>query len=946
MTESAPPVPTPRRHRPLRRIAQVLGFGLVLCIALVAGIPFVASTGFVRTRIASDLSDVLGAPVVLEQLAVSWGGLVEVDGFGIGAPEQGEADVPVVRLRRATASFDPWALADRRLDLGLRLEGVVVQVPEARATGEDDRRVDPGTSSDVRTGDRPSPDRARLAEPDSEDLSRIRLDVELLDVRVEVVRPDGSVVEAIDVSRATLRKPFGVEPLEIVLDGSVRGPGASLHVDLRAEPSTAGSVEGTVRCDALDLGKWRPLIEPLLAPGSLDALEGVLEADLQVAGSLDAGYQTDGLLSVRAPRVAGPLLSGLDFAVPSIRIVPTCTITRTAGGDVLVDSTRARIDAGVIVVEGRPASAGKLGLSFALDLAGLAAMGGPIPPSLRGAGNSARGIVEVDLEAAGRTAIAWSELDVDFVTLDQGVREHLRGGAGTLAIGEGGRLQLEASGEIRAVEDVIGGTFALTADAAPDFSGSAHAELRLDGWDFDGQRVLLDRLVPGDQLQTLAGVVSADLTVDRAASGGITLGGEVAVRDAAVSGPAVLDMDLAGARWVLTPDVSLIVAEDGTLALERVAGAEIDLGFLRLRGAPARPGRLGMEFECDGDAIVRMGAPLPPEFAGSGLRLIGTADVPAQFDADTLLPSLVVDCDVFADRLAPAGQDLGGLRLSAGLREGELAVELREGTWNGGALRLTARSPLDLAKPPVVRLALGAEGAAVGPNVLPALEYVLPTFAGLGTSFSRGLPVTFASQLGFAVELEGPAFPLEGEPVLAWLDHWVGSGTVELAKGRFAPAAGLEKLLELTGQSGVVAFDDISSRFELAEGSIRTGLSKLSTKGAEYGFRGETRLDGTLAHAFDARALLERHRDGRKILEYLGDAPIEGRLEGSLGAPRFALPDVGELASRAAGAALEKEARGLLDKVLGPGKGKGDEAAKGVGDLLRGILGGKKKGGG
>ncbi|MGA1524887.1 MAG: hypothetical protein ACO4CZ_13060, partial [Planctomycetota bacterium] len=58
------------------------------------------------------------------------------------------------------------------------------------------------------------------------------------------------------------------------------------------------------------------------------------------------------------------------------------------------------------------------------------------------------------------------------------------------------------------------------------------------------------------------------------------------------------------------------------------------------------------------------------------------------------------------------------------------------------------------------------------------------------------------------------------------------------------------------------------------------------------------------------------------------------------------LPDVTELATRAAGSALEKEAKSLLDKVLGPDKGKGGEAAKGVGDLLRGILGGKKKGGG
>ncbi len=921
-------------------MAQILGFGFTLAIATVVGVPWAASTDFARTRVAEGLQDALGVPVAVERIGFSWSGVVEVDGLGVGTSiaEAAAAGVPRVARRVAKATFDPVALIDSRLDLGLRVEGLVVQVPESLPQSE-------GRGSEV-GDDGAEPGGAVTIERGHQALDRVRLDVEVRDVRVEVVRDDGSIVEAIDLAQATFRKPFGPSPLELVLDGTVRGPGAALHVDVRADPLGTGDVEGALRCAHLDLGRWRPLLEPLLEPGSLDALEGIVEADLRVAGNLGGELRTEGHLSVEAPRVAGDLLSGLDFAVPALRLEPICTITRTADQDLVFDSSRVRLEAGVITVEGSPAPAGKLGLRFTADVSALAAMGGPIPPALRIAGNAARGLVAVDLSGQPSPVVAWSELEVDFVSVDRGVREELRSGRGTFSVGPDGRMHVEASGLVRADSTVQGGSFALEADASTDPAGVAKGTLRLDGWDLDDQRVLLDRLVPGEQFEVLEGTISGDLTFERAADGAITVGGVLRIDDAALAGPAVAGMDLRGERWTIQPNVAFAVREAGEVSILQSDRFGLDLGFLSLRGVPVPLDRVGFAFACDGESLARMGAPLPKEVAGSGLRIEGVLDLPATIDPETLLDALRATCTVSADRYVAAGQDIAGLRLGAVVRDRTVSMEAQEGTWNGGPLRLKAEVPLAFEAPPVVRLSIGAEGAAVGPSVLPALEYVLPTFAGLGTSFSKGLPVTFASQLGLDVDLEGPAYPADGEPVLAWLDRWVGSGSVALADGRFAPAAGLQGLLELTGQSGAVAFDEISSSFELAQGSVRTGLSKLSTKGAEYGFRGETRLDGTLAHSFDARALLARHRDGRKILEYLGDTPVEAQLAGTLVAPRLGLPDVTELATRAAGSALEKEAKSLLDKVLGPDKGKGGDAAKGVGDLLRGILGGKKKGGG
>ncbi|MGA1606366.1 MAG: hypothetical protein ACO4CT_05245 [Planctomycetota bacterium] len=940
MTESASAAAPPRPRRPLRRLAQVLGFGVALAIAAMAAVPWAASSGFFRERVAESLQDALGVPVTVDRIGFSWLGVVEVDGLGLATSvsEAAAAGLPRVTWRSAQVTLDPWALTDRQLDFVLRLEGVHVQVPE-RSSAETGRVPrDAVDESDL--------DGEEVVDRLASKLDRVRLGVEVRDARIEVVRDDGSIVEAIDVAQVIARKPFGSTNLELALDGTVRGSGAPLHFDVRADPMVTGDVDGALRCTQLDLGRLRPLIDPWFEPGSLDALEGVVEADLRVEGNLEGEIRTEGSVSVVAPRVAGALLSGLDFAVPALRLEPVCTITRTPDQGLTFDSSRVRLDAGVLTVEGRPADAGRFGFSFTADVSAIAAMGGPIPPALRVAGNRARGLVDLDLGGDGGSSVAWSGLDVDFVSVDQGVREELRGGRGLLRRDANGRIHVEASGRIRTDETRTGGTFALTAHVAPDPGGPATGTLRLDGWDFDDQRVLLDRLVPGEQFEVFEGKITADLTFERAVGGEIEVGGQVRMADAALAGPAVAGMELRGAEWTLEPNVAFVLDEDGGVSIQTAERLAADLGFLSVRGRTAPAGSIGLAFDCDGEALARMGAPLPAEVAGSGLRVVGEIDLPAAIDPTTLLGAMRAECVLSADRFVTAGQELDGLRVGAVVRDRAVALDVREGTWNGGPLRMTAAVPLDFEVPPVVRLSLGADGAAVGPSVLPALEYVLPTFAGLGTAFSSGLPVTFASQLGFGVDFEGPAYPAEGEPVLAWLDQWVGGGTVALVDGRFAPAAGLQGLLQLTGQSGVVAFDQISSRFELAQGSVRTGLSKLSTEGAEYGFRGETRLDGTLAHSFDARALLARHRDGRKILEYLGDTPVEAQLAGTLVSPRLGLPDVTELATRAAGSALEKEAKSLLDKVLGPDKGKGGEAAKGVGDLLRGILGGKKKGGG
>jgi hypothetical protein len=159
--------------------------------------------------------------------------------------------------------------------------------------------------------------------------------------------------------------------------------------------------------------------------------------------------------------------------------------------------------------------------------------------------------------------------------------------------------------------------------------------------------------------------------------------------------------------------------------------------------------------------------------------------------------------------------------------------------------------------------------------------------------------------------------------------------------------------MQLTGESGKLSFHDLSTKFRIAEGFVETSLMKLSAKGRDFGIAGRTSLAGGIDYTIDVRDVLRQHSDGRKILEYLGDTPVGAKLAGTLAAPALAMPDFGKLAEDALRAGLEQEARkaiekeagGLLEKVLGPKKGKDgeqggaeDDAKKAVEGLLRGIL--------
>jgi hypothetical protein len=451
------------------------------------------------------------------------------------------------------------------------------------------------------------------------------------------------------------------------------------------------------------------------------------------------------------------------------------------------------------------------------------------------------------------------------------------------------------------------------------------------------------------------------------------------------AGPLFQGMNIRAEEWTLQPDVGLTFRTDGgvvagaseTMPLMDLSGVRADFGFARLEGlANDDAQRPGLRFDIDVDTLASFGGPLPELLRKTGLRTSGELRAPLREDLGELplgqLLGLVgVDIRLDMNELEVGGQLFRNLGAQISLQDGKAELTTTGGTFDGGALRLTLASD-DITKLAAadVRVEAGVDAANVGAQAVEGLQYVFPVLAGL-----QQVPVdqrVFSSKLDFAVRLAGPVAPGEGQELLSWLDQWSGNGGVRLFDGKLAPAGGLQELLQLTGDAARTAagpgggrkalldFKDLATEFVLREGAVENSAMKLAAAGREIGLQGKTRLGGGIDYLIDARSLLAQHKDGRKVLELLGeDFEIGARLTGSLGDPQLALPDVAgliqdklpDLLREQGQDLLEREGGKLLDDLLKRGKDgeqKGekdstDRAVEAARGLLEGVLGGQRK---
>lgn len=440
---------------------------------------------------------------------------------------------------------------------------------------------------------------------------------------------------------------------------------------------------------------------------------------------------------------------------------------------------------------------------------------------------------------------------------------------------------------------------------------------------------LLQSFAPG-QLTQCEGTVNGTVRV-RGGAAGVQLGGELVVAAPRLAGPALRGMAIHGERWSLTPELSAQFVGDRTdCDLSRCA---LDLGWLRLRGAPspagAPTGTVRLHGELDVAAMAAFGGPMPTWLRDGGSKLALDVDVPtavlrSEFDLQTLLGQLAATARFDASELRAYGFTARGLALTGSLRDGALALQLGDGaSLDGGALSLSMRAPLTQEAPAQLQLRW-RNGELRGP-VTQGLRYVVPLFAGLDADTAA-----LQGRLDFGASLQGPVRPHGDETWLQWLDRWAGDGDVALRQVAFAPASQLGTLLQPVGtafgptatlgrtQNGkaLLAIDDLKAPFRFAAGAITLQATQWLAQGKRIGLSGSTRLDGTLDFGFDLSDLLRGHRDGDRVLQALGGSLPPALLRGTIDAPALALPDLQTVLARVLTNEVLEQGTGLLQREL------------------------------
>ncbi|MBI5851739.1 MAG: hypothetical protein HZB39_12040 [Planctomycetes bacterium] len=484
------------------------------------------------------------------------------------------------------------------------------------------------------------------------------------------------------------------------------------------------------------------------------------------------------------------------------------------------------------------------------------------------------------------------------------------------------------------------GRLEIRVDAQADAREPIDLRVRAVDLDLARYRPILESFLPADRVTGFAGVVTANAQVTGAPADRLTIDGSIDVVDPHFAGAWLGGLDLGAPRWTLKPLIAFGLPHAGESLRVDVERLSAELGFLTVRGLPIQagtdgaPARAGLGFTLDVAALAARGGTIPAFLKGSGTKLEGELRLPldaalagslADLDADRLIAALGLSAKLGIERIAVGGQDLGGVVAELGVDHGRIDLRATSGTYGGGPLqfRLTTDATRLDAMPTTIEASV--DGAKVGVEALRALQYVFPLAAG-GVASAASSTVALDGVFALRLSATGPGRPAAGEDWNAWLDRWSGNGTFAMPAGKLRPAASLAQLASLTGERAELSFSGFANQFAIRDGAVTSAVGKLVAKGKEFGLTGTTSLAGGLDWVLDVKPLLADHKDGRAILQFLGDAPLGAALRGTLTTPTLAMPRLDELATQAlqkviergAGERLRDEAKKVIDGVIPP----------------------------
>jgi len=368
----------PRRRRALRLSAAAVGALVVLVLVT----PTVLSFGLLRGIVDDQLSQALRGEASVESASFGWWSGLQIEGLQVANPPGFPTDRPAVRMQSLAADVSLGALLFGALEAEGEIVGLEVQV-EQRADGASNLQQLVASSGDSGS---PAPQAPKEEESDP---APFALDFHLRDSAV-TIRREGEVLEALTELTCHAKSASDSDEVDVEASGTLRA--GDLAVALAIDP-VAETTRAELTAHGLDLATWRPLLDALM-PGQFEALAGKVDGD--VSARLHSGDQLEleGDLLVGGPRIAGPVVQGMDLRSEQWRISPALTLGAGASSD--IDASSFAVDLEWLQIRGDPATRqGRVAMRYDVDVATLAEFGGPMPALLKGSGTTLAGTVDV-----------------------------------------------------------------------------------------------------------------------------------------------------------------------------------------------------------------------------------------------------------------------------------------------------------------------------------------------------------------------------------------------------------------------------------------------------------------------------------------------------------------------------------------------------------------------
>ncbi|HLU39762.1 MAG TPA: hypothetical protein VK081_10270 [Planctomycetota bacterium] len=387
---------------------MIAGALLLALAVFIAALPSLLSIDVLRPRLERAASSALGAPVKVRDYSLGWWSGITVDELEVGQPAGFAADRPLLRVAHADLDVSFLRLITGTVVLRGRVDGMQLVVVQ-----KDDGRINVRELGERGAEPPEPPDRS--AEELAEDLKRLSADLTLRDASIDVVHETKGALESIRELQAQLSKPLGSTDFTLRVDaalagGSADAPAGALHLAADVDATLRRPIDVELSAAHLDFARYRPLVDAVLGPGRLDALQGVLDGTLKARIEQRARVAVEGNLAVAGPRIAGALVHGMDLQAPQWTFAPNMTLEFAPdGGLPRADLAGFRIDLGFLRLEGVPAAdaaqafagAPALAIDYTVDLQALGRLGGPIPDAVAAQPGQASGRLAFAVPGSG-----------------------------------------------------------------------------------------------------------------------------------------------------------------------------------------------------------------------------------------------------------------------------------------------------------------------------------------------------------------------------------------------------------------------------------------------------------------------------------------------------------------------------------------------------------------